>query len=103
HVAVHGPERALGAHDAATNREQDAHETLPAVTEGRPPAEPPRVPSRDARLVQGRKVADASAESLRDAQRILLDVALVVGVQERILDPIGDAVMNQVQDRLNPE
>ena len=84
-------------------RQHDRDESAPAAPVRRPPAELAAIPGRDARLVQRRVPEDAAPEALGDAAGIVRDKLGIGRVREGAVDPSRQAVMDEVDDRLDAE
>ena len=102
-LGIDGAERLDGSHDASANRQHDRDESAPAAPEGRPPAELAAIPGRDARLVQRRVPEDAAPEALGDAAGIFRDELGIGRIREGAVDPLRQAVMDEVDDRLDAQ
>src|SRR4051812_46222477 len=90
-----------GQDDPAANREHYLHKSAPISPVGWPPSQFSAIPARYTRLIQGRVESYATLKTLGDACRVGSDQLGVVRIQICLVDPAGEPVMDEVNNRID--
>src|SRR4051812_2276869 len=102
-LGIAGAQSRDGRGDSPANAEHHGDETPPAVAAWRPPAEPTAIPGGDAWLVQRGVPADAAGEAVDQSRGDPREPLREFAGQEGAIQPARQAIVEQVDDRLDAE